>query len=171
MKLQVALKQFILDAEAAGLSPATVRWYRQRLSRLTRFLAEQGIYEVEQVTIAHLRAFVADLWAQTTRWADHPYHPPSNPGLSPYTIHGYVRTTRTFFRWLVDEELIEVSPAARLKLPRLPKEPPKAIAPEDRDRLLEAAEPDPRDYAIVCFLADTGCRVGDWWDSDWATWT
>jgi len=160
MELQDAIEQFTLDTEACGLSPTTIRWYRQRLSRLTRFLGEQGFAEVEQVTTADLRAFIVSLREQTIRWADHPYHPPSNSGLSPHTIHGYVRVVRAFFRWLAYEGVIETNPATRIKLPRLPKEPPKAIVPNDRERLLETARPDPRDYAIVCFLADTACRVG-----------
>ena len=161
MKLQNALDEFILDADARGHAESTICWYQQRIARLIRFLTERDISEVESVSTSDLRAFVADLRAQSTRWADHPYHPQdSDSGLSPHTIHGYVRITRRFFRWMADEGMIETNPAARLKLPHLPKEPPKAISSIDLDRLLEAAEPDPRDYAIVCFLADTGCRVG-----------
>jgi site-specific recombinase XerD len=160
MLLDDALGEFVLDAQAAGNSPSTIRWYDQRLSRLIRFLVERDISEVDEATISHLRAFVASLRSQTTRWTDHPYHPPSESSLSPYTVHGYVRATRAFFRWLFDEEIIDANPARRLKLPPLPKEFPKAIATDDREKLLEVAASDPRDHAMACFLIDTACRVG-----------
>lgn len=145
MELQDALRQFILDKRAANLSPDTIGWYRRMLSRLLRFLAEQGVSEVSEVAITHLRAFVVSL--QTA-------------GLGPHSVHTYAGALRIFFNWLVAEEVIGSSPAARLKSPHLPDCPPKAITPDDLRRLLETAKPDARDYAIVCFLADTACRVG-----------
>jgi site-specific recombinase XerD len=67
---------------------------------------------------------------------------------------------RRFFRWLVAEGILEKNPAARLELPPLPDEPPKAVEEEDLELLLEAAYDDPRNYALVCMLADTAARVG-----------
>jgi len=67
---------------------------------------------------------------------------------------------RRFFKWLVEEGYLDQNPAARLELPPLPEEPPKAVTEEDLRRLLEAARDDPRDYALLCFLADTAARVG-----------
>jgi integrase/recombinase XerD len=81
-------------------------------------------------------------------------------GLSPYTLHGYARAWRTFFRWCVQHDYLRHNPATLLKQPPLPEQPPKALLPDDLARLLTVARDAPRDYAIVCFLADTGCRVG-----------
>jgi site-specific recombinase XerD len=160
MEVQQAISEFILDCEARGLAESTVRWYRQRLRGFGRSLEEAGLSDVTRVTTAHLRSFLTRLHNQKRRWVNHPCHPPSESGLSVYTIHGYVRILRVFFKWLFEENITETNPAMRVRLPKLPKEPPKAVSTEDRNRLLEAAKPDPRDYAIVCFLVDTGCRVG-----------
>jgi len=157
MKLQKAFDEFVLDSKTR-LSSSTVCWYGQRLRRLLKFLG--GETEVEQITTSNLRSFVVSLREQKIRWADHPYHPPSNSGLSPSTVHGYVRVIRRFFRWLMLEGLIETDPAKRVQMPSIPKEPPKAISQDDLSQLMQTAKPDPRDYAIICFLADTGCRVG-----------
>lgn len=138
-------------------APATRRWYSQRVGSVVKFL---GDVEVTRVTTDDLRRWRASLVERDRRWVDHPGRPEAEGGLSPWTIHGHVRAVRRFFRWLVEEKVIKVSPAARLKLPRLPKELPKAISPDDLALLLEAVKSDPRDHAIVCFLADTGCRVG-----------
>ena len=63
-------------------------------------------------------------------------------------------------RLLAEEGYLERNPAARLRTPQLPEAPPKAISKEDLERLLEAAKDNPRNYAIICMLADTAARVG-----------
>jgi integrase/recombinase XerD len=79
--------------------------------------------------------------------------------LSPHTIRSHLRAARILFRWLHDEGHITANPAARLRLPRPPDCPPKAISETDIQRLIDAAD-NTRDQAIVLFLADTACRVG-----------
>lgn len=90
--------------------------------------------------------------------------------VSVYTLHRHVRVCKQFFRWLVKENHLDRSPAERLEFPRLPKgEPPKAISQADLERMMERAELEAREvgsleairnYAVIRFLAETGCRVG-----------
>ncbi len=90
--------------------------------------------------------------------------------ISVYTLHRHVRVCKQFFRWLVKEGYLDRSPAERLEFPRLPQgEPPKAISEADLERMLERAELEAREvgslealrnYAMIRFLAETGCRVG-----------
>lgn len=114
MRLSEAISKYILDCKARDLSTATVRWYKRRLFRMARFLNGREISQVDQVTTDDLRSFVVELRDRKTRWKDHPYHPSSNSGLSPYTIHGYVRIMRTYFQWLVDEGITDTNPASGL---------------------------------------------------------
>ncbi len=51
-------------------------------------------------------------------------------------------------------------PAHALKLPLLPEQPPKAVLPKDLEHFLAATRHDPLEYALISFLADTGCRIG-----------
>ncbi len=98
--------------------------------------------------------------ARTERWTDHPLRPTAPGQLSLHTINGHIRAWRRLFRWLASEGYIEKNPAQRLKLARTPDEDPKAATGDDIKRLLQAAkESGPRDYALVCFLVDTGARV------------
>jgi len=154
-----ALDDFLLALQADGLSPNTVRWYKEKLRRVIAAIGEDK--PVEEVSIRDLRAFVADLRARKSRYSDHRFRPEVSGGLSPSCIHGYVKAIRRFFRWLVAEGVITENPAARLKLPKLPKQTPKGVALEDIRKLLEAARGNPRDYALLLFLIDTGCRVGE----------
>lgn len=156
MLLSEAIQEF--DLGLVGLSEATRVWYRLRLRSLVEVL---GDLEVTAVSAADLRRWKAALVERESRWVAHPSRPEVQGGLSPWTLHGYVRAVRRFFRWLVREGVISQDPAALLDLPPLPDEPPKAVSRADLKRILEAARASgARDYALVCFLADTGCRVG-----------
>jgi len=116
---------------------------------------------IGEITIDDLRIAYARLRDRTSRYDDHPLRPAVSEGLSVYTLHKHVRVWKRFFHWLVDEGAISRDPARKLRRPRLPKDPPKDMTPDDLERLLLAAEAESaRDYAIVCFLADTACRVG-----------
>jgi integrase/recombinase XerC/integrase/recombinase XerD len=67
---------------------------------------------------------------------------------------------RRFFRFCVAEELIAVSPMARVKMPRTPKKILPAFTAEDVDKLLQAATTQ-RDKALLLFLLDTGARAAE----------
>jgi len=156
MKLSEALEMFAL-AKIGESSSDTMRWYKQRIGTLVSFLEDMPI---KDITLHDLRRWRAWLWEKNSRWADHPGRPEEEGGLSPWTRHGYIRAIRRFFNFLVNEGLLEHSPAQRLELPSRPKNPPKFIRQEDALAILRAAKDNPRDYSIVRFLAETACRVG-----------
>lgn len=81
---------------------------------------------------------------------------------TPGTVHKYVKTLRTFFNWCVKLDLIQKSPASVIKLPRLPKaiDRSKAMTDAELEKILDFVKWKPRDYAMILFLADTGCRAG-----------
>jgi len=138
-------------------SPQTITWYTKRLAPLKAL--PQNIHSV---TLLDLQATYATLANRKTQYIDHPSgRPPLAKPLAPATLRGYVRAWRSFFNWCVECGLIASSPARKLKLPPLPKQPPKAVSQSDKDRILETARlSSSRDYAIVCILADSACRAG-----------
>ena len=154
-----ALARFLLSLEGVK-SVQTVAWYRRRLSSLVAFL---GDAPVESVSIDDLRRWRAGLAARTSRYEHHPFrHEPLKGGLSPFTLHGYVRAARRWFAWLFDEGLLPANPAARLELPKLPRAGRKGLSLLEMQRMIEAARSAgiARDYAVVMFLACSLCRVG-----------
>jgi len=154
MRLHKAIQQF-LDSQVGVFSPATQKWYAQRLKPL------KPLYDksLKAITARDPQCLWGKL-AKNERWDAHPNRPAVRGGLSPYTLHGYARAWRAFFKWGVQQDYLSHNPATLLKQPPLPEQPPKALLPDDLTRLLSVARADLRDYAIVCFLADTGCRVG-----------
>ncbi len=157
MKLSQAVKLFLKSVVADGLQETTRHWYQRRLSRLVHYFQD---CDVEKVSTDDLRGFVASLQEQDTKWQDHRWRKPVRGLLSPFTVQSYVRAVKRLFNWLEENERIEQNPARRLKKPALPKMTPKEISSEDIRKLLQVARESKRDYALVLFLADTGCRVG-----------
>lgn len=91
-------------------------------------------------------------------------------GYAPATENKHLKTLKTLFNWLVKIDVIDKSPARVLRIKRLPMyvERDKAMTDEELAKLLDHIMHHPRkprlyrrrDYALVSFLADTGCRIG-----------
>lgn len=81
---------------------------------------------------------------------------------APATHHKHVKTIKTFFNWCVKVGLLDKSPAAVIKNKRLHTAigRDKAMTDDELLKLLEVVKHKPRDYALIMFLADTGCRRG-----------
>lgn len=146
MRFSEALEEFFIAIQGET-APSTVEWYRHRLRQVQAFL---GNPPVETITLRDLRRWRA---AVLTPSGD------SCPARSPATINGYIRAIRRFFSWMEKEGLITENPARALRFVQVPDSDPKAISEEDMRKMLSAAEDHPRDYAILCFLIDTGCRA------------
>src|SRR5919199_1431635 len=106
----------------------------------------------------------------------------------PLTIHGYLRDLEQLRAWLADlqedertgatlarkrsalraffdfvaaEKLILASPVERLERPIHEYELPQTLSREQVAALLRAAEPNPRDYALLHVLLGCGLRVSE----------
>lgn len=82
--------------------------------------------------------------------------------IAPATKVKYIKTVKTFFNWLVKTGYLEESPARAIRNINLPNyvQRDKAATDEEVARVLEYAKYKPRDYALILFMADTGCRRG-----------
>lgn len=145
MKLSQAIEQLAIATRTDGRSPRTVQAYREKLGHLVTFL---GDVQVENITVHELRLYVSALW---------------DANYSPFTVSSRVRHFKRLFNFLVEEGILESSPARRIKTPKPKRNEPKGISHQDFLTLLEntktGALEDLRDRAIIFFLADTGCRV------------
>jgi integrase/recombinase XerD len=156
MTLDEAVCLFV-QARTGEVAESTLGWYRARLKPLTRTFGER---DIGSITTMDLYQWRAGLFAQTSRYEDHPTREPVNSrGPCIHTLHAHVRAARELFGWAAEMGLIDENPMAPVKPPKLPKNAtPKAISEEDVTAILEAARDDLRDYALVLFLENTGCR-------------
>lgn len=141
MNLQSAITLFI-DAHE---NPVTAAAYRQTLIPMRDYLGPAR--PITEVTTPDLLR-----WVQT-------YH---TRGLAPASINKHVKAIKAFFNWCVRIDLLSKSPAKEVKTKRPPRRisREKAMTDDELSALLDYLRYKPRDYALVLFLADTGCRAG-----------
>jgi len=164
MLLNKAIRLFLDAVEARSGRPRTVGSYEQHLGSLQRFAEARELVDVEAVDPETLDAWVVSLRRQKTRWADHPSRPEEQGGLSDATLAGRIQTIKSFFKWCVERHYLDRSPAEHLVKPEVDLSADnKLINLVDLRKLEVAAEKlaqagEPRDLAIVRFIAETGCR-------------
>jgi len=144
-----AIEKYCLFLEALGRSQRTIDTNRERLEGLQDFLCNQEVYEIEEITPDLIDLYISSNYRKA---------------LSPFTVAGRIQVIKGFFSWCVKRHYLEQSPAAHLKKPRLDYQTKdKAIPQEDLDAMIRFARETGQimTEALLMFLADTGCRVGE----------
>ena len=137
-------------ANARGASEHTLRAYGADLSDLCEHLASRQIDDPAKVRPLHLRTYLAAL---------------DDRELSSATIQRKLSSARSFFRWLLEEGRIELSPVAGLRQRRAHRPPPAVLSIEEVEALL--ASPDPttplgsRDRALFEVMYSAGLRAAE----------
>jgi site-specific recombinase XerD len=84
---------------------------------------------------------------------------------APATAANRFRALQAFFKWLVEDELLEVSPMAKMRQPHIPEQPVKVLSEIEVKRLLTTCKggsfEDRRDEAIIRLFTDSGIRRGE----------
>ena len=132
-----------------GFSGNTIMAYRNDLYSLLKDLESKNLSDWKSVTTDHLLKFVLLL---------------QEKGYSETTRARKTAAVRSYFAFLVDDRLIENSPAAELSSPKIGRSLPTALSEEEVIRVLEApmAVDTPesrRDKAMLELLYATGMRV------------
>ena len=149
--MQQAVESF-LDylAVERGYSPNTLAAYRNDLTQFSRYL--QRDYDtwdkVRKDVIIHYMLHLRER------------------GYAPSTVARKVASLRSFFHFMEAEGRIHTDPTATLESPRAGRHLPRALSPEEMERLLAqpAKEDTPkalRDRAILELLYATGMRVSE----------
>lgn len=140
MRLSEAAGVFLRTKRLEGFSPATISSYRFYLDRLAR---HTGDPEIGSVTLDGLRSYLG-----------------THSHLKPTSIGTEIRSLRSFFKWLTDEEYVVRNPAAKIREPKQPQRVPKALSIEELELLRDGCRT-LQERAMVELLFSTGIRVGE----------
>jgi integrase/recombinase XerC len=133
------------------LSNHTIVNYKRDLQRLQMYCAEQEITDWAQLQAKHLRFCVSKMHRQD---------------LSAKTIQRFLSAARSFFKYLMREQLIKSNPAAGVTAPKSGKRLPKTLSVDQLSQLLdgEIKSDDPlqfRDLAMFELLYSSGLRLSE----------
>lgn len=136
MLVAETVDEFLLMKEAGRRAESTLTWYA---ALLKPFAAQFGTREIASFTRREIAKW---LLGQTG---------------TPATLYDRDKVIRAFFTWCAEVYAID-HPMRGLPVPKLPPPEPKAIDPDDLNRLLEVCGGF-RDRAILLTLADCGLRA------------
>lgn len=141
-----------------GLSPHTVRGYRIDVEDYLRWARRCGADPLA-ATHRQMRRYLGEL--DQARYARS-------------TINRRLSSLRAFFRWLVQQGVVEADPASVLQGPRQTRRLPRVIGPAEMARILsvhsgagidgrnrDRTPSDVRDQALLEFLYACGARVSE----------
>ena len=138
---------FLMSRRADGVTPKTLEWHKSSLLSFTRWLERNG-HSLDAATWdTHLlREYVVSL---------------QESELSPHSVRTKVQSLLAFTRWLHAEGFTDTNIGERIKKPKAPHSPKQPFTNDELKRLLTAAQPSPKYYAILSLLIDCGVRADE----------
>lgn len=133
------IKLYISSKRIEGLSENTLADYYRELMMFDFFTEKSTV----QIHTSDIRSYLAN-----------------NENVMASTNAKKLSVIKSFFSWLVDEEIILRNPAARIKNMKQPKRLPKALNQIELETLREACI-SMRERALVEVMYSTGCRLSE----------
>jgi integrase/recombinase XerD len=144
--LEEVAKQFIESLQGQNKSRHTIGAYETDLRQFMVWLHSQSINKnrPDQVSRIDINEFLSYMARQ---------------GSTGKTRARKLTSIREFFKFALDQQLIEFSPAAAIKSPKKEQKTRSFLRPDEYNKLLAQAGANPRDFAILQLFLQTGIRV------------
>lgn len=140
------LPKFIDSLTEKKRSPATVLAYRSDLTQLVDFLIRREKVLPEQVRPDDLDAFRDTLL---------------NDKYTPKSVSRKLNAVKTFFRWMISENVIVSDVSASVAHPKIESALPKFLSPLEYRALRDVVRSDVRIAAIIELILQTGLRISE----------
>jgi integrase/recombinase XerC len=149
--MQKIFERYIQYLEAErNASPYTVRNYQTDLADFFKFLTKKEFTMLDEVDRHVLRDYLSEL---------------AERGIAKASIARKLSAIRSFFRYLVREELIAKNPIEQVSSPKLDRRLPAFLTQEEMEKLLNAPDLSTplgqRDRALLELLYASGLRVSE----------
>lgn len=133
------IEWYLAAKKLEGLSPATLEGYELEL----KIFSQKVKKKVENIKATDIRIYMSKF-----------------PHLKKSSQGAKLQKIRSFFTWLVTEEIIDRNPAAKLKPPKEEKRMPKTLSIEELEILRESCQT-LRQRALIELMYCTGCRLSE----------
>ncbi len=146
VKLREAHGKFQDFLKGKNKASATILAYGKDIDQLISFLEELEKQHIHEVNDQDIQAFLTRL---------------QGTGYTPKSLSRKLNSTRTFYRFLKISEYITDDPSLLVQHPKYELNPPRILSPLEYRALRDTASSDPRIYAIIEVLLQTGVRIGE----------
>ena len=133
------IELYLSAIKVEGHKENTINGYKMELTRFSKFVNKAA----EQVETDDIRAYLSS----KKNWM-----------LS--TVDRKLSQIRSFYKWLVKEEILLRNPAVKINPPKLPKRLPKGLSIEELEMVREACVTK-RERALVEVFYSTACRLSE----------
>lgn len=146
---------FIYLVSEKNVASLTIKAYNNDWMDFLYFLEKDtgyniNIIEINEITHSLIRSYLVSL---------------HNRGLTKTTIARRLAALKSFFRYLMQKEIIQQNPLSQVSTPKIPKKLPRYLEKEEMANLLEQPEETSpagkRDKAILELLYGSGIRVSE----------
>jgi integrase/recombinase XerD len=128
---------FLSARKIEGLSDITLDGYKNELHLFAEFVNKAVVH----ITTSDIRLYLAH-----------------NKSWMITTVDRKLSVLKTFFGWLVKEEMLLRDPSAKINPPKKPKRLPKSLSIEELEIVRESCE-SLRERALIETMYSTGCRL------------
>src|SRR3954465_2446835 len=134
MPLERLQAAFEVYNKTTNKSPRTVNWYNEKLGLFRRFARPDAV--LGDVSVASVRAFIADLQSRTMIHANNPYSPNRAQPLSSSYVQGFARALRAFASWLYEDGYTDTNILKNLKPPKIQQKVKEPLTDSEVRKLL-----------------------------------
>ncbi len=148
--IDVLLDSFRRDLKARNKAPRTIQSYEEAVRQFGAFLSSHGMpTEAVSIKREHVEAYIVDV-------LEH---------YRPTTATARYKSLQQFFKFLVDDGELTLSPMSKMHPPAIPEQSVPVLKLKEVKALLDACNgssfEDRRDQAIIRVFFDTGLRLSE----------
>jgi len=144
--LKTLQNQFIDFLQSKGRTHATILAYGKDIEQLLGNLDENDVNNIKSVTTSDLEKFISSL---------------GKTNYTPKTISRKINSIKTFYRFLIDQKIVEENPSLPITHPKYETKPPRILSKTEYRALRDSCRQDTRTYGVVELLLQTGIRIGE----------
>ena len=144
--LSSAKEKFVENLISKGRASATVVAYSKDIEQLIDYAVRQRISGAHELSKAIIENFLKSL---------------SDSNYTKKTISRKINAIKTFFKFLIDEKIVESDPAQFIQHPKLEQNAPRILTKIEYRALRDTVKEDIRTKAIIEIFLQTGLRISE----------